>query len=417
MKKKVIFAFLLLVTIPVFSFNWDKGLLINDDTKFTSVGFKTNTLTQSNGANLWTSFVFGKNSNVSFDLEGTYKYVYSWQIGSSSSFKQVVDLSLCKLSMTFNITKDKAIGFTLGRYFVTDISSVVMSQLCDGIRFEYQGYFMNFSLFTGVTGFLNKFNTTMYGKEYSDCLYQMIYKPTITTYDYMVNHITSIGDINVQKKLSVATSDNFYSFSSGYVPVIATFSIPNFLGKSSFNLQAMGIFDFTGAAYNRYYASASIESPISWFMNYSISTVFETETFNEFANFSSVSLNFIPNSNIILGAGLDFASGELWGFSTFHGFTYIPTDDSSEKPGYSAKLIPKTSFIYVGKKSFGILEEKLIFDIENNSFNMKGLNSKYTETINIFSDIQLSIIISAYVNFADKAENNYSANLKLSFNL
>lgn len=417
MKKKVLFAFLLVTTIPMFSFNWNKGLLINDDTKITSEGFNGFTLTQSNGANLWSSFVFDKNATTRLDIEGSYKYIYTLPSGGTSTFKQVLDIPLLKFSTNFNITKSKKIAIKAGRYFVTDISSVVMAQVCDGLNVQYQGYYTNFSVYVGTTGLLNKFNTTMYGKEYSDAVYYLLNKPTVTTYDYLVNGITSIGDLNIPTKLSVSSSDNFYCMSDAYIPVIATVNIPTFLGNSSLNAQCMAIFDVAKASYNRYYASALLESPISSYMNYRFTTVFSTESFNGFSNFTSLSFSFIPNNHILLTIGGDFASGELWGFSKFYGFTYIPSDDSSSKPGYSSRLMPKASFMFVGNKSYTSLEEKAIFNIKNGGFVFNGLNSKLTETVNIFSELQLSVIASAYIDFTNFSKNFYSANLKLSFSL
>ena len=118
----------------------------------------------------------------------------------------------------------------------------------------------------------------------------------------------------------------------------------------------------------------------------------------------------------LLGAGIEYASGNQFGLSSFRTVTYQTGYNSLSSPEKTEVILPKIfGILNFGDNSLS-LTEKLVFSAEE-KVHLTGLESSCSLIMNIFSDLQVSCNLLIYSSFYDKRTNNFalSAGSILSF--
>jgi len=148
--KKIIVVFLFSIfALSLFAFDFggslDTSFLIFDENKIPS---KDSYMALSETASLWIRHNF---SNwISFSMEGNYSASYDFK-----KFSQNLNLDFLKLKMNFAPSSVAEIGVDLGRFHVSDSTSLVLNGLIDGAQVKILLPEVDFSLFGGYTGLLN----------------------------------------------------------------------------------------------------------------------------------------------------------------------------------------------------------------------------------------------------------------------
>ena len=179
--------------------------VIDDNTKLSTSYFSAFSLYQSNGIYLSLNSKLG-DSGLRLASECSYKYKANIPFSSieSSTFTNVVDLSLLKLSGTWTLPSG-AIFINLGRFYFSDLSGILFTQNSDGVFVSYDSMKLSAGFYSGYTGLQNSLNVSM-----------------IDTYSY---------------------DYDFYNLCTGYIPLIANFVYKSLLKTNTIGLQLSGFLE------------------------------------------------------------------------------------------------------------------------------------------------------------------------------
>ena len=80
---------------------------------------------------------------------------------------------------------------------------------------------------------------------------------------------------------------------------------------------------------------------------------------------------------------------------------------------FAGGIIPKVAYMYAKGKIYASVTGKGIIAMSDNNTKFHGIDASGTVVINVFSDLQISGILDAFIGF-DEAKNasNYAATLK-----
>ena len=351
--------------------------VIDDNTKISTSEFLEFSLFQSNGVYFSVNSNLG-DSGLRLSSECSYKYKTSIPFSSinSSTFTNVVDLLLLKLSGTWALSNG-AISLNIGRFNYSDLSGVIFTQNSDGVYVSYDSMKLSAGIYAGYTGLQNSLNVSMLDSY---------------NYDY-----------------------DFYNLCAGYIPILANFAYKSFLKTNTIALQLSGFLEPKKDFSSKYYATVSLSGPVKTIGYYSFSTVLGTQEFTDLMLYSKLDFSFFIKK-YLLGAGIEYASGNQFGLSSFRTVTYQTGYNSLSSPEKTEVILPKIfGIVNFGDNSLS-LTEKLVLSAEEKVY-LTGLESSCSLIMNIFSDLQVSCNLLIYSSFYDKRTNNFalSAGSILSF--
>lgn len=372
----------LLLILPVFSYEW--GGVIGENAKVSSTDVKeiyAYSLRQSNNVSLWANFPFNKQGTFYFATQASYKYNYDVSL-LDSNLMHIADLDLLKLNAIIPVG-NYSLTVSAGRFQVTDETSRVFAQNCDGVNLKFATPMVVTTLYAGYTGLLNGYNTTM-----------------------------------LAKAGSAPIKDNpVYALSSPYVPLLLYVDFPSLFLNQSLGLQISSFLDLGEEEYIRNYATISLKGPLGGPFYYNIASCFGTETFDSFSNYSDLYFQMFFKS-VAIKLEAEYASGNQACFSPFRGFTSQTAYNSSASPEYSGLLMPSLDLVFFKNSIYIDFNNKLVMGMPESDITINGVNSALTAVINIFSDTQFNTTLSGFYDILNNGEENnftFSLGLLLSF--
>lgn len=158
MKKSLCLLSILVLCLPFYSIDFGGSI---STTGYVENAIEQLEIEEYSQASFWLLTPIG--SNFSFATEANYSFDYNYYDQNfDTAAVQKADLSLFKFTGNFNIGKNDALGFALGRFSKSDLSGVTFSQQIDGLEVNYRfGQTANLSIYSGYTGLLNAHITTM----------------------------------------------------------------------------------------------------------------------------------------------------------------------------------------------------------------------------------------------------------------
>lgn len=378
----------------VFAQEW--GGIVTNQTKATTSNFKNASIEQSNAAYAWYNTAITSDSKWNLSSEVMYKYnfgYYGEEIGTV--FTNVIDFDLLKVNGTANIGSGTA-TMAFGRYFVSDNSSIIFSQNCDGAMIKYGLPTMTLSGYLGFTGLLNGLNVSMLNP---------------------VRNEEGTAVVYAKKE-----NANFYSLAHPIIPVILSMDFNSLFGNQTLNLQGMYFADLgkdeEGSKLgDRFYFGVTGKGPISGAIYYEASTVLGAVNFKKMSNYTRAQVLCYPIDVLSFKGGLEYISGNQGIFKTFTGVTSGAAYNSLLSPEYGGQLIPQLSIVYSTDTLYTEIGSKVIFKMPEDSCSIGGLEEKVSFVMNIFSDLQAGLELLMYYDLSGAGETNYYGifNMRVTF--
>lgn len=279
MKKSFLVLALLLLCLPFYSI--DYGAIIS------TTGYVENTIDQIEAeqfsqVNLWCLVPIGE--KMKFSTEGFYSIDCNYaEANSESAVLQKANLALFMLDGNFKIGKNDAIGFSVGRFLMNDLSSTTLVQQIDGIDVRYRlGQTANFSVYSGYTGLLN------------------------------ANLVTMDTNLYVSEEIP------FYTFSCPYLISGVKADFPVLFAAQNLACEFYSSIDLADNAYTKLYGAVRFDGPIYKSLYYVASSTFNfnvvdtTESEFSWGNISKLELNYYTGyKSCILNLNATYASNNF----------------------------------------------------------------------------------------------------------
>lgn len=372
--KKVLSALILgcAFTASLSAFTWSG--LIDNNTKIAKNLSNTGVqLNQSNG--IFLSMATPINKNLSFSAEGLYKYSYT-KADDVSTFTNIVDVDLLKLGGTWGTASGFA-NLSLGRFFISDASSAVFAQTCDGIYFSTSIINWSVALYAGYTGLLNSLNVSM-------------------------------------TALNTNTNDQFYNLSAGYIPLSAELSYGALFGTDVLGLQAMYFLEPKQELPSLFYGTVTLNGSISTIGTYSLAATLGSSEFKNLMMYAKADMMFFTTDSLILGIGAEYASGEQGAFTSFKTVTAKTACNYAGGYPLSGVLLPKLTATYAVNGLYANLTEKFVCLMPSDELKYSGFDTTFTILYNLFSDFQIGLDCNAYIDVNNSDSNYFGGTFKAS---
>lgn len=361
------------------AFEWG-GLFTNESKlgvvpEFNSDNQTESSFAQNNGLSLWLSTPISKDNNWNFKAEISYDFEFNSE--NELKVKNIIDCGLMKISGLIPI-KSTLIDLAFGRFLINDKTSSVFSTISDGAFCNVFLPKINIGFYAGYTGFTNMLVANGFN-------------------DYEVNP-------NLQ----------LYALQAASIPVIFNFELPSLFANQSVAVQALADFDCTKEKVigNKFYGTLALDGPIFSKLFYTFQTTFGTESFSNVMNSTLLEFMCFPLNFFSFNIGVQYASGDELVFAPFKTVTTNAINPLSDNQ-YTDGLFPSVSLIFFSGpfySKFDVTAALNLFDSAEMIF--KGVYSRLSGSINIFSDLQLGLDLNAFVN---SNETRFSAAIKASF--
>ncbi|MBO4319398.1 MAG: hypothetical protein J5857_02905 [Treponema sp.] len=369
----------------------DFGGEIENNTKLSTRNFETWGLSQQDGLTAWLKVPFNESGNLYLATEGTLFLNCSIPNLSNASKGNVdflVNIGLFKLGGVFNIG-DNLLQLNLGRFYLTDVTGLVLSQTADGVQGVFTSDFFKASIYGAYTGFTNA-------------------------------RFGSIND-NPSKSTYVPDYKKVYSFNSPYIVTGATFSAPYLFANQTVGAEVYGMFGTPGlrgnnSGYNRTYLTLFMNGPIVKSLYYTLTTTLGFN--NGVSNLTVGTLSYYPDfksSSVSLNAS--YASGETGSIKAFRSFSSNTATYASNSPEYSNLLkVGLRGSIKPIDSLYTTLGSDIVFDAGNDT-GFRGIQWDATARYQVFMDLQVSLTAKQFFDFKENKNNNtsFSINASLAF--
>lgn len=372
--KKIFTSVLFTILCCSFSFSLDWGGVVTNNTIFSTLNFDNVDLQQSNDVSVWLSTPLGS-SGFTFSGELLLKYNMTITKTVPNTFEPIVDCDLLKISGSKPIG-DSNLLMEFGRFRISDITSVVFNQLCDGANFVFSFPLFNMRTYAGYTGLLNGLNTTIIS-EYA-VPYSNIY--------------------------------NFYSTAYPLLVLDASFDFPYLIPAGDLKFEYIYFGETKNFAYNRMYCNVLLKGMIGEKAEYKVASVLEVMNTEKIANFSEVEVTFPINDNSYIACGAEYASGlngPLVPFSTVSSRTQIKSFIYPETTG---SIIPNVNYVYLKDDLLLKLDLKLDMNCID-SFEFCGVQLDSVFLYNLFTDLQIGLDGTVYFSTGSEEDDNIALTL------
>ena len=374
--KKIILSTLLAVSC-VFSslsaLSWS-GIIDNNSKLSANDDFSQLGLKQSNGIYLSLASNLNEAGNLRFVAEGLYKYNLDCSFpGSASHFTNILDIDLLKFAGNWAVG-DGLFALSLGRFQYSDFSGSVFSQVSDGVYLSYDTLKTKTALYAGYTGLLNRLNVSM------------------------TENMPDPGD-------------QLYALCPKYVPVALDFTYKALFESNTIGLQALCFIPVTEKNTMKFYGTLVANGYFGTLGSYDVRVTLGTEKFENMMLDVKLDTNFYVNSNLVVLAGAEYASGDqgiIKPFLTVSSFTF------GNSPLQNGAIVPKAGLVFAANKIYAGLTERVILSMPVDKIAFNGLDTSVNVLYNLFSDVQIGLDIGAYVCIESKDLSSYFATLKAS---
>ncbi|MBR6155307.1 MAG: hypothetical protein IKQ43_12810 [Treponema sp.] len=368
----------------------DFGGSLDNYTKLSTSNFENWGISQQDGLTAWLKIPFNQQGSLYLATEGTLFYRYNLpDFSNTSKYTSdfMVDIGLFKLGGVFNI-RDNLLQLNLGRFYLTDVTGLVLSQTADGAQGVFTSDTFKASVYVAYTGFTNALFGTMNNG------------PTSTFVpDY--------------KKV--------YCFNSPYIVTGATISAPYLFANQTIGAEVYGMFGTGGlrgsnSGYNRGYATVFMNGPIVKNLFYTLTT---TLAFNNgVSNLTIGTITYYPDfKSASISLNAIYASGETGGIKAFKAFSSNVATYARNQPEYTNMLkfglrgsIKPIDSLYTS------VGTDVVFD-SGKDFGFRGVQWDASVKYQIFTDLQLAFVAKQFFDVKKDTNNNtsFSINASLAF--
>ena len=373
MKKLTALAAAFVLTGSLFAMDW--GGVIKNNSEVLTPDFSDISIEQSDALYMWATQPLSKDGSFYASGEAYYKFKLVNEAGTNT-ITNIVDVDLLKVSGNIEF-EECTFTFDAGRFLISDSTGVIFSQTCDGTLEKSTLSLAGFSAYLGYTGLLNS------------------------------NAVTML-DINGN---AYANKKGVYVLSHEILPFMYSVDFPVLFGNQSLSVQGAAFIELTQEMNNRCYGNLVLSGPIANSVYYQLATSIGSVNFKNIMNYSALDVYIFPMNSMLVNTGIEYASGNNGPFSAFRGVT--------SRTAYNSASYPETSGVLMAKASAGIslnsmyasAAAKFVMDCAD-SFGAKGLEFDVNYSYNIFSDLQVGLDVTAYMDFVTATENNYTATLR-----
>ena len=207
MKKKlsfIVFSFILISSAV--AFEW--GGTLKNDSRVSINAEKLVVYNQTNSLNVWLSVPITKDNVWNFYVEGNYKFLLR-PFPKPVFIINILDIPLLKVSGQINVG-NVPLKLAVGRFKVTDFTSKIINNTCDGVLANAAIGFVNIDAYFGFTG--------------------------------LTNQLTSSGFLAKNGTLNVKNG-NLYVLDNPIIPAIVKLSLPSIFANQSIVIQGLVAID------------------------------------------------------------------------------------------------------------------------------------------------------------------------------
>lgn len=395
-------------TASLFAAEW--GGIVKNDTGFTnskSTDTTTNTQTTSNvltnSSNIffWVSVPFNNDGSVYLKTEANYKFDLAIPLVNPITVtpRNTLDLDLFKIAGDFRNDSGN-ISFAFGRYSVSDLTSAVFTQNCDGIFAKYATPAIEANFYAGFTGLINGNTVSM--KNSPNFVDPRTVNPDGTP---KLNNDGTPFD----------PSSLVYSLSPKYIPLNAAVTFPSLFANQTLALQGAAFIDLNGTNYNRFYGTLSMTGPFTSAFYYSAyasaSLLKDGASPMAIGLLGNASFTLFPTKTMLLSIGCKYSSWENGGLKGFTGFTANSLFTGDEN-GYICPAISLmtsvSSQMMISMSAKGAITPD---SANGNKLSFGGISGDLSLNYNIFSDLQAGLTLTD-TYLAPSGDNSISATVK-----
>ncbi|MBR1722632.1 MAG: hypothetical protein IJ727_09170, partial [Treponema sp.] len=248
-----ILAGLLALGLSQLAFSFETGAMLSNNTKLANAEKDGSLkLDQNNGISMWLRTPLNKDGSNYFVGEGSFQTEYDDTVEESDKILILyADLDLFKFVFK-NELESGHFDLSVGRFYNSDLSSLVYGQNGDGIKFLLSMSGVNLSLFGSYTGLLNAKNVTILEANEED-------SPDLTDKEKTV-----------------------YVLANKYLVGALTLSFPNLIASQSISVEGFGAFYLESTKYNRFYGTLALNGPIISPLFYDLTTTFGFAKYDDF---------------------------------------------------------------------------------------------------------------------------------------
>lgn len=357
-----------LMAAPLSAIEWG-GLLFNDSGVSTP-DFSAITIKQSDGVSFWVKTPLGEDSGLYFSSEALYKFNIDIPLKGDTTFTQIVDVPLLKVSGDLNLGSG-VLSLNAGRFYYVDASSAVIAQVVDGVSVSYGLPLVKVGGFVGYTGLLNALNTPM--------------------------------------AVAPEKDNKFYNMAYPYLPVGVTFELPSLLGNQSLEFDGYYLLDLGSAKdkNNLFYASAILSGPITNSIYYNLDTTVGLLNFKDAMNYSSLSLLVFPSEAVSFTAGATFGSADQ---GPFVNYASIATSSILA----AGRITPKVGLSYTTGSMYAGVNGDFMLAYADSKYSPSNTDWNIEFIYNIFTDLQVGLTVNTTFDLTEAKANNYVAKLNIS---
>lgn len=308
-KASIILIFLLAgMCVCTSAFAFDFGGTLDNSSKLSTNAFETFGLSQTDSLGLWFRAALNNTGTIYFATEGTAQVEYDADditALTDGDATWLLDVNLFKLT-TIAKPSIGTLQINWGRFFVSDVTGVILSQNSDGMQAVFASERFSLGAYIGYTGILN-------AKAVS-----MVYELTA-------------GDDDITGTYPNANynADALYELASPFIVTGANLSLPYVLFNQTVSAEFYAMIGSgndrgSNKDIDRYYATLAFNGPIVQNLFYTLSsTLGFVKDRSGAGNLTQATLSYyIPEvKNTALTFSATYASGKNGGIQPFYTFT------------------------------------------------------------------------------------------------
>lgn len=363
--RKLALAFSIFVISSSFATAFEWGGRFYNSTALSGEALMRLKTKQSDNLNLWLKVPITNDNMNYFAGEMFYQFKFDGTNIASEAIGNTIDFNLLKFVTKIRLGNRQLLSINAGRFSLSDSTSMIFSQVCDGILVKYSNRKISAMAYGGYTGLLNANSVSIINKKNSN------YRPS---------------------------KNNVYALSAKYIPFGLNVTFPSLFANQTLSAQGWSFFDLNNDNYNRFYGIVSLEGYLTKNLFYKLNSVVGTVNFANISNLSALNMTAYFTKSFSMNFGGMYASGNQGKISQFQGFTSLTSTLALDEPQYSSML----KLDFEATKTFGKIAvinggSAVVFDMNENGSAYNGFQVQLNAAYNIFNDLQIAASISQYL--------------------
>ena len=275
--QKLALAFSIFVISSSFAIAFEWGGRFYNSTAFSGETLRQFKTKQSDNLNLWLKVPITNDNMNYFAGEMFYQFKFDGTNIASEAIGNTIDFNLLKFVTKIRLGNRQLLSINAGRFSLSDSTSMIFSQVCDGILVKYSNRKISAMAYGGYTGLLNANSVSIINKKNSN------YRPS---------------------------KNNVYALSAKYIPFGLSVTFPSLFANQTLSAQGWSFFDLNNDNYNRFYGIVSLEGYPTKNLFYKLNSVVGTVNFSSISNLSTLNMIAYFTKSFSMNFGGMYASGK-----------------------------------------------------------------------------------------------------------